>query len=922
MLLFATVASGATNDLTTTLQKGLFEEEANHNLGAAIQLYQSVIGQFDKDRKLAATAVFRLAECYRKQGNTNEASAQYDRVLREFADQSQLVTLARQNLAALGGTPAAPASTTSSDAARQEQKRLLEQEIALVEKKLSSEQKQLEVGRATPDDLLSTQRELLQLKRQIAVLETGGPIGVAGGTVAAAAQPSTSAEAEEIRRIQAMIKDSPDLINANPDKGLAPLNEAASQGHLAVAQFLLDHGADVEVKNPYEWTPLHFAANNGHKAIVELVLSHKARVNATERGGKTPLHLAAEKGYRSVIEVLLERGAEVNARDNNGASPLHYAVGDGFRSVSELLLAKGANPNVSAKNVSAAGRNMSGTALHVAADRGDQGLVELLLANKAEPNATNPTGVTPLDLAIVSRDVSLAGYLLAHGADVNQKNQNGNQQGWTALHYAVVQNQKEMVELLVQNKADPNAAMETGSFGGTSPLNPPETTGYTPLLMACAEGYSNIVASLLEAKADPNVETARGDNPILTTMRHVSAPGRADILALLLEHGANPEVRSTEGGRNTPLLMAAEWRDRRALDVLLRCKADPKATSSYGFSVLHYLVYGLRSPGTNPLEDVLPMAQAVMAAGADVNAQDQQGKTPLNYLVEFPPSLGPAVANAAKQLAEVLRKAGAVEDLARMDVVQLSRQSAKFSQVVFSKGTNDYNQFTLYELIAAHYGFIEGDPRGLRNANFDPASHTLQSSLRFPDLGNVVIRRPKADRTQWTTRTVSLAQLFEKDWNLGTYRTPCSDEMLQWGDVVEIPETDHPINAAWQGLPEKDLSVLYHCLSRQVQLTVKGSSTNIVLRPVVETPGRSATPGGPIVPNFYLRTVLYRSGMLRASSDVSRVKVSRRDSASGQRYEMVFDCSANRPIDVSSELWLREGDLIEVPEKADLERSK
>src|SRR4051812_15822 len=59
-----------TNDLTTLIQRGLFEEEANHNLSAAIQAYQEAIGQIEKDRKLAATAVFRLGECYRKQGKT------------------------------------------------------------------------------------------------------------------------------------------------------------------------------------------------------------------------------------------------------------------------------------------------------------------------------------------------------------------------------------------------------------------------------------------------------------------------------------------------------------------------------------------------------------------------------------------------------------------------------------------------------------------------------------------------------------------------------------------------------------------------------------------------------------------------------------------------------------------------------------
>src|SRR2546425_10557836 len=64
----AILAPAATNDASAALQRGLFEEEANHNLDAAIQAYQSVINQYDKDRKLAAAAIFRLAESYRKQG--------------------------------------------------------------------------------------------------------------------------------------------------------------------------------------------------------------------------------------------------------------------------------------------------------------------------------------------------------------------------------------------------------------------------------------------------------------------------------------------------------------------------------------------------------------------------------------------------------------------------------------------------------------------------------------------------------------------------------------------------------------------------------------------------------------------------------------------------------------------------------------
>src|SRR6266576_3439173 len=98
---FAQIAPAADN-LSASLQMGLLEEEANHNLAAAIQAYQSVVDQFGDQRKIAATAVFRLGECYRKQGKTNEAVLQYQRVGREFADQDTLVKLSAQYPSAPG----------------------------------------------------------------------------------------------------------------------------------------------------------------------------------------------------------------------------------------------------------------------------------------------------------------------------------------------------------------------------------------------------------------------------------------------------------------------------------------------------------------------------------------------------------------------------------------------------------------------------------------------------------------------------------------------------------------------------------------------------------------------------------------------------------------------------------------------------
>jgi tetratricopeptide (TPR) repeat protein len=97
-------AAGAQERLADQLRKGVVQEEANGSLEKAIPIYQAIVAQFDQDRQAAATALFRLAECYRKSGKREPAVTAYQRVVREFGDQAALVESSRNQLAAFGVT--------------------------------------------------------------------------------------------------------------------------------------------------------------------------------------------------------------------------------------------------------------------------------------------------------------------------------------------------------------------------------------------------------------------------------------------------------------------------------------------------------------------------------------------------------------------------------------------------------------------------------------------------------------------------------------------------------------------------------------------------------------------------------------------------------------------------------------------------
>jgi ankyrin repeat protein len=437
VLLAGVFARAQSNNLESLLQQGLLEEQANGNLDAAIADYRSLALEFDKDRQLAATAVFRLGECYRAQGKTNEAVAQYQRVLREFSEQEKLATMSRQNLVGIGAT-VAEAKPSENAAAKlwndvkdlspsrlEKLLPILVTETGLTEivhqrdlaadifsnaraeygtenPKYRTAQAMWEAANKRVSDTIDGVLHALKLRAELS------QSGVKSAANASSDDGSLD-EDREIRRIQQMLQNSPDLIDGDV------LILAANRGQLRVANFLLDHGADVNRK--YHGTPpLHMAAMGGQKTMVELLLSRGANVNARDGSGETALLTSARIGYWAVFEVLLAHNADVNARAQ-GRTALSYAAENGNLEMVKMLLATKADPNLEGP-------------LHFAIWKQNAAISELLLNAGANPD--QPANWTPLDVAVRNHDLVAVKLLLGHGAGPNIKNVSGS----TALEVA------------------------------------------------------------------------------------------------------------------------------------------------------------------------------------------------------------------------------------------------------------------------------------------------------------------------------------------------------------------------------------------------------------------------------------------------------------------------------------------------------
>ena len=94
------------------------------------------------------------------------------------------------------------------------------------------------------------------------------------------------------------------------------------KGNLKLAKLLVSRQADI---NHPGWTPLHYAATGGHVAIVQLLLDESAYIDAESPNGTTPLMMAARYGNPAVVKLLLEEGADLHLKNQIGLTALDFA---------------------------------------------------------------------------------------------------------------------------------------------------------------------------------------------------------------------------------------------------------------------------------------------------------------------------------------------------------------------------------------------------------------------------------------------------------------------------------------------------------------------------------------------------------------------------------------------------------------------
>ena len=194
------------------------------------------------------------------------------------------------------------------------------------------------------------------------------------------------------------------------------------------------------------------------------------------------------------------------------------------------------------------------------------------------------------------------------------------------LHEAASRGHKEIAELLITAGADVKAKTDDGN---------------TPLHSAAAKEHENIAELLIAKGADVNAK----DNEGITPLHWASGTGWRggyEIAKLLISKGADVNVKKEDGW--TPLHNAAREGRKETIKILIANGADVHAKSNGGTTPLHAAANGRRRPRYRPgqpdhgisgeqIADLLIIVETLIAKGADVNAKNKLGITPLDNAI-------------------------------------------------------------------------------------------------------------------------------------------------------------------------------------------------------------------------------------------------------------------------------------------------